>query len=116
MRDGLGIGEFIKSHMFRAPGGDDEAIGPDGFAVGVENRDLDVRVLVRGIQKTHSFMAGKLRLGSVTPTRDIPLGDRPMLTANGRTHALPPLRGVSNREGLRAPPYSGPAVCLCNEA
>lgn len=56
---------------------DGYAIGPDRIAIRKEDRNLDMRVLAGCIEHANGFVAQHLWFGTVAPSGNVALGDRP---------------------------------------
>src|SRR5690606_27533550 len=93
--DRLGVAELVEAEVQRPPCGHRHAVGADGLAIGIEDRDLDVRIAVRGVEEAGDLVTGHLRLRAMAPARDITFGDGPALTSDGFHDGRSGVRGLS---------------------
>src|SRR5690606_35240175 len=82
-RDRLRVAELVEAEVQRPPRGHGHAVGAHGLAVGIEDRDLDVCVAVRGVEEAGDLVTGHLRLRAVAPAGDVSFGDGPAPTSDG---------------------------------
>src|SRR5207253_1495678 len=81
-RDRFRVVEIIEAQVQCAPGGDSDAIGTDRLAVGEENRNGDVSVMIGGVEDACSFVGNQLAVGISAFRGNIALGDRPSPASN----------------------------------
>src|SRR5437868_5478240 len=76
-RDRLRIAEVVEAQVFGAPRRHGNAIRPGRLAIAEVDGDGDVRVGVVRVEDARRLVAEELRLRSVTPLGDVPLGNGP---------------------------------------
>src|SRR2546428_13690647 len=78
----LRVFKIIETQMPRAPGRDRKFVGPNRIAIFEKDRDGNVRVTLGSIEDAARFVAGHLRCGTMTLSRDETLRDRPLGSPN----------------------------------